>query len=179
MITIDDITEDYPTQCAEEACDYKISPMDDDSRFATGIGWVCWPCWESAEINRSVAHHVVDGEDTLYTIHEYGVFDAEGDEVEPPPLTRTYKRTDGWRGYYETTPVGEWDEVKTGWTTGNWGDPVADAKQAFNDWAQAVLEGEIVLDHPIWIIFDQTSNVFSTAVGVFVPKGVSLETPSL
>lgn len=174
---------EYPTVCQDADCDNEISPMEDDSRFATDIGWVCWPCWESAESHASKAYHVVDGEAEAYLVHEYGVFSYEDlEEVDPPPLSRTYKRTDGWRGYYETRPTDEgWTEIEAGWTTGNWGDAIADSKQAFNAWAERVMDGRTILDHPVWIVFDLTSNVFSTAVGVFVPDDVAepVEPPAL
>lgn len=83
-------------------------------------------------------------------------------------ITRTYKATNAWRGYSETVIDG-WTEVLAGWTTGGWGDPTADRKQVFNEWAENLFTGEIVPPCNIAVITDPTSNVFSTAIGVFVP----------
>lgn len=83
-------------------------------------------------------------------------------------IKRAYIHTDGWRGYHETRIDG-WTEVLSGWTTGGWGDPISDRKQPFNEWAESLFTGENVPPVNVAVITDPTSNVFSTAIGVFVP----------
>lgn len=141
----------------------------------------CEGCYYSAFDYASKAHLVTPGGETeTYLVVSHGVYDAEYLEEAPELLVRSYHSSGGWRGYYETRPVGDdWVSAESGWTTGNWGDAIADSKQDFNTWAEAVMAGEIELDFPVWIIFDQTSNVFSTAVGVFVPEGQEVRAPSL
>jgi hypothetical protein len=60
--------------------------------------------------------------------------------------------------------------VLSGWTTGGWGDPTAERKLAFNKWAQSLYDNDTVPPVDIAVATDPTSNVFSTAVGVFVPE---------
>lgn len=90
---------------------------------------------------------------------------------EEPDLTFQQKwvSTDAWRGYSVTTIEG-WAEVIDGWSTGNWGDGTSDRKQPFRDWVEGLHTGEIVPPCPVAVIADTTSNVFSTAIGIFVPE---------
>ena len=100
----------------------------------------------------------------------HGTYDGEYLEDYDGALTisRAYHRTDGWRGYYETRVEG-FEEVEAGWTTGNWGDAISASKQDFNTWAQSLIEGKVTLPEGLTVVlaFDPTSNVFSTAAGVF------------
>lgn len=164
-------------------CEERYDSDETPSYFSEIAGVVfCDTCWYEQFNEASNAWLVEEGEATKYLVTEHGVFDAEYLESVQNLLTRTWHRTDGWRGYYETLPNGEWREVTSGWTTGNWGDSISDGKQAFNRWVEGVVQGEVVLDHPVWIITDLTSNVFSTAVGVFVPKDIedeALDIPAL
>jgi hypothetical protein len=130
----------------------------------------CDECWYQQFNEASHATLVEDGEATGYLVTEHGAFDSQYMEEVEGLLVRTYHSTDGWRGYYETKPVGDWREMAQGWTTGNWGDVISDSKQAFNDWVASVLRGDTILDRPVWIIADLTSNVFSTTMGIYIPK---------
>lgn len=135
-------------------------------------GWLCAACVENDGQYASTAWHITpDGEITRYTVTDSFVYITEyGEEVgEDSPVTRTYTHTDGWRGYYTTRPVGEWTEYAGGWTTGDWGDAVSNSKQAFNRWAEALLAGEILPPFEVWLVADLTSNVFSTAITIYIP----------
>ena len=68
----------------------------------------------------------------LFRINEYG--DDASIEVE-----RKYTKTDAWRGFHNTSVIGS-VTVLDGWTTGGWGDPVADRKAVFNEWLENNLE---------------------------------------
>lgn len=162
--------------CAE--CDETVD-LDCECGYwsDTAEGFVCQGCWDSAFEHASCAYLAGPGVElelgersipALY-VTEHGIFDQWMEGVDSP-LVRAYHRTDGWRGYYVTrvTEPG-WVEVAAGWTTGDWGDAIADRKQDFNAWAESVITGDVVPDHPVWIITDPTSNVFSTAVSVWVP----------
>ena len=96
------------------------------------------------------------------------VEDRYGESFDGVEFTRRYIATDGWRGY-TMTEIDGWTEVLSGWTTGGWGDPIADRKQPFNEWAESLFTGENVPPVNVAVITDPTSNVFSTAIGVFVP----------
>jgi hypothetical protein len=95
------------------------------------------------------------------------VEDCWADPYSELDVQRTYIRTNGWRGYHETRISG-WTEVLSGWTTGGWGDPTSDRKQPFNVWAQDLFDGTYVPPVNVALITDPTSNVFSTAIGVWV-----------
>lgn len=94
--------------------------------------------------------------------------DRYAEEPRDFTFSQKYVRTDGWRGYTETSIDG-WTEVTTGWTTGDWGDSVSDRKAPFRDWVESLHDGDIDLPCPVAIVCDLTSNVFSTAIGVWVP----------
>ena len=104
----------------------------------------------------------------LYVSEDF-VEDQWGEYVSEPKLSRTYKSTSAWRGYHETTIEG-WSEVLSGWTTGGWDDSTGQRKLAFNQWAENLYVNDTVPPVDIAIATDPTSNVFSTAIGVFVPE---------
>jgi hypothetical protein len=113
-------------------------------------------------------------------VGDYEVMTEDGDDAEDL-LSRRWVSTDAWRGYEVTTPTGNWKEANSGWTTVGYDDAIARSKRSFNEWSQGVIEGEIAVPCKVWIIFDVTSNVFSTSVGVFVPSDFEgdLDSPDL
>lgn len=109
-----------------------------------------------------------DNEPVTFYVSEHFVEDKWGEYISEPKVSRTYVSSSAWRGYHETTIEG-WSEVLSGWTTGGWGDETAQRKLAFNQWAESLYESDTVPPVDIAIATDPTSNVFSTAIGVFVP----------
>ena len=108
-------------------------------------------------------------------IGEWFIEDNEGDPWTGEfTFQRSWRASDGWRGFWETTIDG-WTEILSGWTTGGWGDPTGQRKDTFNRWAESLFTGKIVPPVNVAIITDPTSNLFSTAIGVFVPTD-SVET---
>lgn len=109
-------------------------------------------------------------DNTPWTLHvsEDFIEDQWGEYISEPKVSRTYVSTSAWRGYHETTIEG-WSEVLSGWTTGGWDDPTGQRKLAFNQWAENLYNGETVPLIDVAIATDPTSNVFSTAIAVFVP----------
>jgi len=105
---------------------------------------------------------------TVY-VSENFVENRYGESFDDLKMSRVYKNTSAWRGYNETSIKG-WVEVFDGWTTGGWGDPTADRKQVFNEWAESLLTAKSKSPVDVAIIMDSTSNVFSMGVGVHVPK---------
>lgn len=103
-------------------------------------------------------------------VGEAFVEDKYGEDWGDLTFTRTYHRTDGWRGYWDTKIDG-WTETMAGWTTGSWDDdPTSQRKATFNEWAEAMYEGRITPPVNVAIVADPTSNVFSTGIGVLVPE---------
>lgn len=78
-------------------------------------------------------------------------------------ITRDWISTSGWRGYFETKIKG-WVTVTDGWTTGGWGDAIAQRKATFNEWFNEVISLNEQLPYPVAFLVEPTSNVFSTAI---------------
>jgi len=98
----------------------------------------------------------------LFVSDRYGEDDTNG-----LTFKQKYVSTDAWRGY-NVTSIDGWSEIESGWTTGNWGDEVSDRKRPFRDWAEGLYTGDIEPPCEIALITDSTSNVFSTAIGIWV-----------
>lgn len=156
-------------------CEDKID-TDEDIYYGSELSGktFCPSCYES---DRQSASQLLitgpnfqsdHGEPVKLYVSEDFVEDWWGEYISEPKVSRTYISTSAWRGYHETTIEG-WTEVLSGWTTGGWGDETSERKQAFNQWAQSLYDGETVPLVDIAIATDPTSNVFSTAIGVFVP----------
>ena len=134
----------------------------------------CPTCFESDLQSASTAFLVgpdypLDGEGpTRIVIGDWFIQDRWGDTWTGINFTRVYNNTSAWRGYYETTIEG-WTEILGGWTTSGWGDPTADRKAVFNEWAEQLFEGNIDVPVNLAVVMDPTPNVFSTAIGVHVP----------
>jgi len=158
-------TETYICAECDEPCD---DPYSSDTRWSNvKQAWICWPCFESASQYASTLW-IVDGDGPRkYYVSDVEIINEYGDDVDDLGISRTYVPTSGWRGYHVTKIEG-WTEIESGWTTGGWGDPIADSKRPFNEWAEDLLSGEIVPPFPVAVAFDPTSNVFSTAVSVYV-----------
>lgn len=140
-------------------------------------GVQCWGCYEGEY--PSTAYHYIPGEGVnhetgkvpMYYVYDHGFMDQYGDTYGAGlELTRGYTRTDGWRGYYTARPVGDdWYEARSGWTTGDWGDSVSNGKRNVNEWMERLITGqEEECPVEVVVIFDPTSNVFSTSVGIWV-----------
>jgi hypothetical protein len=138
--------------------------------------YLCLGCYESDSNHVTTVQIVEDGEVTQYLIGDHIRMTEYGDDLYGTNLTfdRKWVSSDGWRGHYETTIQG-WEEVLTGWTTGGWDDPIARKKVTFNEWANAVLTGEIVPPVPVAVVADPTSNVFSMGIGVLTPNPSALK----
>ena len=168
-------TTETETTCIE--CNESVDPEgQDDSRWSPiKEGRVCWGCYESASQYSSTIFFVSPVFDCSVRgyINEIEIITEYGDEFDwaVPSLRdkvkREWKSTDGWRGYYNTTVDG-WVDVLDGWTTGGYDDPIARRKATFNDWAEQLCTGHITPPCEVVVVTDPTSNVFSTAVTVFV-----------
>jgi hypothetical protein len=112
--------------------------------------------------------HDSEGAIRIY-VGDWFIEDRWGEVYNDIEFEREYKASDAWRGHYETRIKG-WTEVLSGWTTGGWGDSTAERKQAFNTWAENLYTGEKSSPVNVALITDPTSNVFSTAIGVFVAE---------
>jgi hypothetical protein len=168
------IMDNTTSKCVEcKDTDVDLDGNDDSRWSPVKQGQVCWGCYESAEQSASTLYFVEHGEVAKAYITDLDHFSEYGDPLDwalpkiADKVNREWRSTDAWRGYYNTTVDG-WVDVLDGWTTGSWGDPVARRKADFNEWAEQLFSGEIVPPCAVVIATDPTSNLFSTAITVFV-----------
>lgn len=162
-----------PVTCPD--CEQTFDPDTDYLRWANlSEEWLCEPCYDSeCQYVSTVVLFGPDYPDTgegpakVYVGDRFSM-NQWGDEPDLK-VSRTYHRTDAWRGYHVTKIEG-WTEVGLeGWTTGGWGDPIADRKQTFNEWVESLADEPPPVN--VAVAADPTSNVFSTAVTVYVEDG--------
>lgn len=150
---------------------------------------LCEPCYESDTTYPSTLHRFVPGEDkseheyVLFGDHKaYGCTEDYTDEafdwfapLLPTPWTgRKYVHTDAWRGYYDTSSVlVGLKEIESGWMTGNYDD--VSWKRDSHSFLEALTEGEIVPPCVVYVLFEPTSNVFSTATTILAPEDKAAE----
>jgi len=126
--------------------------------------------WESA-----VMVYEFDPEDEILLRTDYAyTLDVSrstesSEECEGPPQcieSASWKSTDAWRGYVNVELADGYECVANGWSTGSYDD--VKWKWDFNEFFENIAEGNLVPPVPVWFIFAQTSNVFSTATDVVV-----------
>ena len=163
------MSEETVNKCCE--CEEIVDTEGDFGWSTVKEDYLCWGCYESDQNHASTVQLVTDGAVRKYYIGDHIRMDEFGDDMYNTNVTinREYIHTDAWRGHYETTIEG-WTDIMNGWTTGGWGDPIADRKAIFNQWVERLLTGEIEYDMPIAIVSDPTSNVFSMGISVLTPE---------
>ena len=151
-------------------CNEKVDIEGDYGWSNVKEDYLCLGCRESDEGSVSTVQIIDAGVVKKYYIGNHVRMTEFGDDLYDVDLTidRQWVSSDAWRGHYNTT-INGWTEVLNGWTTGGWDDPIAQRKVTFNEWAEQVLKGEIVLPVAVAIIADPTSNVFSMGIGVLTP----------
>lgn len=170
-LSIDSLRKEDDLKCLN--CE-RFLDEDVDDIHCVDAGAMCCGCYEATFEDMSNVHVVVDGEVTRYMVTDYETIDTWGEPPDDLKITRTWHSSSGWRGYNETSIEG-WVEVPglNGWTTGFVDETVA-RKADLNTWVQRVLDGGLDEGEecpvPLAIILDPTSNVFSTAVGVWAQE---------
>jgi len=132
----------------------------------------CYGCYES-DLEHASQLILIHGDNDKVKFGDYFAMD---DNCEVPDWFkelfdkwegRNYKKTDGWRGHYET--LDKFKNIKkiaSGWTTG-WADETTRRKAVFNGWAEDLAEGIIPTPYPIYFLAEPTSNIFSMGMDVF------------
>lgn len=144
---------------------------------------ICYSCYESEDEHSSTVvryspYGEFEGEQTggkeAVRFNDEYAFETECGE-DPPAwfaehfLPRTYVRTDGWRGYYET-PVKGLVNVAKGWVTG-YPDGSMPEKERLGELYEKLSTHPSYatsLPCPLYWLFEPTSNVFSTASEMYV-----------
>jgi hypothetical protein len=154
-----------------KACEGEFD-TDDGSVFSNIVdAYFCYQCYgEDIDGSSKVIFVFSNGGVKQLFIGDAFRTDEYGDEYHNEKIKREYISNDAWRGHYETTIEG-FTEVLGGWTTGSWGDPIADRKALFNDLSTRMVNEELNPPCVVALVFDPTSNLFSVAVSVLVPTG--------
>ena len=147
------------------ACETEFDSAEEGMFSSIADRFVCEHCYCS-DLDESSTVYVIFEQVEKYLIGDLFFITEYGDDTDLK-VTREYKSTDAWRGHYNTSIIG-FVTVLDGWTTGGWGDPIADRKALFNEWSASLISGDLVPPCPIVIILDPTSNLFSTAITVQV-----------
>jgi hypothetical protein len=133
---------------------------------------LCYSCYEQDTMYPSTLVRYLGGERERVIFGDHTAYGEEGES--PDWFTgmlpadwegRTYKRTDAWRGYYDTKFPGT-AMIENGWVTGDYDD--VPWKRDIHTFGEALERGDIVTDFPLFMLFEPTSNVFSTAIEIFV-----------
>ena len=139
-------------------------------------GVLCYGCQEEDLQSASSLVMVHGGEINSCRIGNYVIYD---DDLEIPDFfkdlcgekidVRKWTQTDGWRGHGST--IENFKNVKViaqGWTSGWTEDHPRKAK--FNQFLNAIAEGEFATPYPFYVLTEQTSNVFSQTIDVFTTE---------
>jgi hypothetical protein len=145
---------------------------------------LCESCYEGDTTYPSTLHRFIPGqpksehEYVLFGDHNaYGctedctgeVFDWFTTLIGDDWTGRTYVPTSGWRGYHDSSKsLHGLVEVETGWMTGDYGD--VPWKRDSHAFLEALSDGEIVPPCDVFVLFEPTSNVFSTATTIMAPE---------
>ena len=170
----DDLRSESDERCLDCSSfideDYGVRYVDD--------GFICERCESSALEYAGNAYVVRDGGVEHYYVTNRFAMDEYGEEpygTDALKFNQVWKSSGGYRGYNETSIEG-WSEVPglDGWTTG-WTNATTTRKEKFNAWCQSIIGGDDDDEReecpvPFAIICDVTSNVFSTAIGVWTPE---------
>lgn len=144
---------------------------DDGGMFSPSTEeWECEDCFDRSMNEASLVQIFPAKKQEVLRINVTDRFQMGSDGFEYSDsydISRTWVKTDEWRGYYETTIKG-WTVVMEGWTTGGWDDPTARRKAIWNDWFRDLADNLVDPPCEIAVITEMTSNLFSTAVSVLV-----------
>lgn len=172
QFTVDDETGNtVAVRC--QGCDEWYS--DEDWQNESMIGELtevalCETCYTEDTTYPSTLMQIPDNVDTeidrtVFGDHTY--YADSGDEwfleFVPADWTgRKYVSTDGWRGYYDTSAILDGlSDVENGWVTGDYGD--VPWKRDTHTFFQRLEARTLVPPVELYILFEPTSNVFSTA----------------
>jgi hypothetical protein len=165
------------TKC--ESCEEAIKDAENTAQYGSLTHKIlCQSCYESDTENASTVtrftnvhgdkiEQVIFGEHTCYsgTIEE--IYDSEAPQWFLDLFNNEFKgrhwvRSDAWRGYFDTTKnMTGVVELVCGWMTGDYSD--VPHKRDSHTFFVKLSEGEIVPPKSLYVLFEPTSNVFSTA----------------
>jgi hypothetical protein len=144
----------------------------DDLYTANGISreaqLICETCY--CEDDPACTYITPNSEETAY-IGSYsrytdGVWnDPSYDAIEEHADSIRWKSTDAWRGYYYGDEPNGYSSIIEGWTSGGWGGGTDEVNRFHEMWEK---DRERFAGLRVFVACYRTSNVFSTAVDVYV-----------
>lgn len=148
-------------------CETEFDSQEEGRFSSIADKFVCESCYGS-DLDNSSTVYLINDEVRKFHIGDFFQINEYGDDADLE-IEREYIRTDAWRGHTSTN-LKNYTTVLDGWTTGGWGDSVADRKALFNEWSAGLIDGDITPPFTIAVVLDPTSNLFSTGVTVQVPS---------
>jgi hypothetical protein len=161
------------------SCDENINISQDnyyDAQWGKHEGQsCCYACYENAQQYTSCLVRIAaDGIETVKFDENFIFCGDEYCDTAPSWFfvmvkERTWKRTDPWRGYYQTTLKNGFTRLGYGWLTG-YPDSTVGHKLYACDFSNWIRHHHSILPAPLYWLFEPTSNVFSTSSEIIVDK---------
>ena len=157
------------TKCI--SCEEKINEDSDYYNYTDEGDIICEDCYDS-DLENPVT--IIDNKGDKYYKGEYVFMDKYGDNYSIPDVLKDYadlvdyKRTDGWRGYYEGKPPIGYKCIENRWFSGFDGHNMNDLMFRFHQIIENcsdILEG---FDYFYAIL--PTSNVFSQNFELYIKE---------
>lgn len=149
------------------SCETTFDENDTNSHSTKDSEVICDSCFEN-DLEHATRIFEVSGSESdvlTYLVGDYVAIDNYGDDL-TLDVTRSYIKTDAWRGYHDTT-IANTTEITNG--ADLWGQ-VTDVREMAERIKEAHSEGLIPLALTIYVIVDLTSNLFATNMKVVVPN---------
>lgn len=139
---------------------------------------ICYGCYESDQEHASTLVAVTADGFSKLLLGDHVVIDLEFYDYGLPDWAARFLpdgwqgtdwvSTDGWRGYGNSIRQFKGiAKLADGWTTG-WVDNTVSRKHLVNDLLGELESRELVPPAPIYVLLEHTSNIFSTAIDIFV-----------
>lgn len=149
--------------------EYTHSNVKDDA--------LCYGCEESDLQDASTLVRIQNGEVESVRIGDYLIYDKDMEipnffrKISPKSNdVRKWTKTDAWRGHGSTIENFEGIKVlASGWMTG-WADEYHQRKNYLNEFLQKLNDGDFSVKYPIYVLIEQTSNVFSQSLDIFTEE---------
>ena len=153
------------------SCEEKVNIEEDYYNYTCDDQIICEDCY-----NSDLEHPIVifDNKNRKYYKGEYTFIDEDGDNYDIPNCIDdykdliNYKRTDGWRGYYEGKAPKGYKSVEKRWFSGFDGYNMNDLMENFHN----ILEDEpdFISGFKYFYAVLPTSNVFSQNFELYIKK---------
>ena len=175
MIDYSDNPVDEPIQKCSE-CGYEINQDYDRYEYKASGDIICDECSNSHfESSVRVYEYTGPGEAVGVLDYAYGLDKTREannyEEYEGAPEcieSAAWESSSAWRGYVSVKFKEGYNSIASGWSTDRYDD--VKWKWNFNDFVEQICEGNLEPPTPVWFVFAQTSNIFSSATDIVMRK---------